>query len=102
MTMQTQLAIDFTAPYQRHSATSKAAARGLTPSKVDQDRQSILFALQLYPDGLTDDGLQQITHLPGDSERPRRISLQKDGLIRDSGRKERTRSGKSAVVWVVA
>lgn len=94
-----QLNIDF-APYQRHSATSKAAAESLKPSKVDQDRAKLLLSLRLHPPGLTDDALQSSTGLPGDSERPRRISLLKDGLIRDSGRKERTRSGKLAVVWV--
>ena len=86
-------------PYVRHSATSKAAAKSITRSKVDKDRASLMIALALIPDGLTDDGLQAFTGLPGDSERPRRISLLKDGLIYDSGRKERTRSGKLAVVW---
>ena len=95
-----QIAINFNvAPYQRHSATSKAAAKSLTIHKVDKDRASLLIALKLFHDGLTDDGLQEFTGLPGDSERPRRISLLKDGLIYDTGRKERTRSGKLAVVW---
>lgn len=95
-----QLAINFSvAPYQRHSATSKAAAKSLKPSKVDLDRWEIMDSLKRHPNGLTDDALQGITSLPGDSERPRRISLLKDGLIYDSGRKERTRSGKLAVVW---
>lgn len=96
--MQTQLAINF-APYVRHSATSNAAAGAIKPSKVDRDRASLMIALALFRDGLTDDGLQAFTCLPGDSERPRRISLLRDGLIYDTGRKERTRSGKLAVVW---
>jgi len=87
-----QTAIDFR-PFQRHSATSKAAAKSLTPSKVDKDRASLMIALALFHDGMTNDAMQEFTGLPGDSERPRRISLLKDGLIYDSGRKERTRSG---------
>lgn len=86
-------------PYVRHSATSKAAAAQLTIHKVDKDRASLLIALKLFHDGMTDDAMQAFTGLPGDSERPRRISLLKDGLIYDTGRKERTRSGKLAVVW---
>jgi hypothetical protein len=96
-----QLAMDFRpAPYQRHSATSKAAAKALKPSKVEQDRALILSALKIISEGMTDDLIQSVTCLPGDSERPRRISLLKDGLICDSGRKALTRSGKLAVVWV--
>ena len=94
-----QTAFAFTAPYQRHSSTSKAAAKALKPGKVEEDRQLLLLALRTFSGGLSDDGLQAYTGLPGDSERPRRISLLKDGLICDSGKKERTRSGKLAVVW---
>lgn len=99
MNQQIQSAFVFTAPYVRHSPTSKAAAKGLKPSKVEQDRDLILYVLEGSSNGLTDDAIQEITDLSGDSERPRRISLLRDGLICDSGRKALTRSGKMAVVW---
>lgn len=63
-----------------------------------------MLALQLDPDGLTDDALQEITGIRESSERPRRLSLQEDNppQIKDSGRRANTRSGHPATVWVVA
>lgn len=38
--------------------------------------------------------------MTGDSERPRRWSLQRAGLIRDSGQRRRSPAGRKAIVWI--
>ena len=82
----------FRAPYVRNSATSKAAAKALKPGKVEQCRQDILKALQVWGP-MTDDSIQDRTGLSGDSERPRRISLLKDGLIATVAKKSAHAAG---------
>ena len=42
---------------------------------------------------------QQILGMPGKTQRPRRIELVQQGLVRDSGQTRRLPSGRSAVKW---
>ena len=88
------------APYQRHSATSKAAAVAIEPVAGTQ-RALILSEICMSGErGRTDSDLQAMCLLSGDSVRPRRGELQKAGLIVDSGRTRKTSSGRAATVWV--
>lgn len=50
--------------------------------------------------GLTDEQIQISAMMPANTERPRRRELELAGLIRDSGMKAKTVSGRNAVVWV--
>jgi hypothetical protein len=52
--------------------------------------------------GATDDQCQRWLDMNPSTQRPRRIKLVSDGLVRDSGRKRETASGAMAVVWVAA
>ena len=87
------------APYQRHSPTSKAAAK-----EIEFSHRSLKFRLLnwLYVYGpATDLEMQEKIPMNPSTQRPRRIELQKAGYLVDSGEKRKTRSGRSAVVWEV-
>ncbi len=88
-----------TAPAVAFSSTSRdAAARAPVGAAA-----LILVALrEAGPRGATDAELQNRCGLEGNTERPRRQSLQRRGLIRDSGRTRPTPAGRQAVVWVLA
>lgn len=52
-------------------------------------------------DGMTDLEGQDWLKLSGDSYRPVRVRLVRDGLVESSGLTRTTQSGKAAVVWAV-
>ncbi len=52
--------------------------------------------------GATDLECQAGLQLPGDSQRPRRIELSEEGLIKPAGKQRETPSGGMARVWVAA
>lgn len=74
-----------TAPYQKHSATSKAAAKAIEPKLVGKRRLLLETMLALFPDGATDN--QLIAHMVIDqgwsnnTARPRRIELVQMGYL---------------------
>ena len=88
-------------PAQRHSETSRAAAASLTPAKLTGDRLRIYRYLRSRPDGATDEEIAAALAMNANTERPRRIELQKIGMIRLSGTRA-TASGRKANVWRVA
>lgn len=96
--MQPDLLID--PPFQRHSATSLAAAEAIQP-KLNSLQWHVLHQIKLTKlYGATDEEVCGTTGLSGNTVRPRRIELLRKGLIRDSGRTRATASGRQAVVWV--
>ncbi len=88
-------------------ATSTEAAQSIVETK-DTQRQRVYEAIRDSLIGLTDDDMQDILGLSGNSQRPRRRELQQLSMIvmrRDgdgSVVRACTRSGRTAVVWVVA
>lgn len=84
------------APYVRTSETSRAAAESI--SDCEFARKEIVRYCRLNY-GCTDQELQAAFGWSGDFERPRRVSLVKDGLLVDSGRTRKTTSGRNATVW---
>lgn len=90
------------APYQRHSDTSKEAARAMTGrcSTMEVEVLNVITECQnAGGDGMTDDEL--IVAFGTHSVRPRRIYLALLGKLRDSGTTRKTRSGRKAVVWAL-
>ena len=85
-------------PAQMHSPTSIAAAEAVEPNAGTQ-RAKVLARLRWIAQGLTDEELQEQIPMAASTERPRRIELVQRGLVRDSGRTRKTRSGRQAVVW---
>lgn len=97
-------------PYQPHSATSFAAAMQ-AEAAADTMRGRVLRALidagpaRRLPDGFvvggrTDEELQQQLRMNPNTERPRRIELERKGYVRDSGKTRPTSASTfAAVVW---
>jgi hypothetical protein len=87
--------------------TSEAAATSVESTR-DTQRAHVLAAIRATGvQGATDDELQVALGLNGSSERPRRVELWQLGAIcmqrgeDGTPRRRRTRTGRSAVVWVV-
>ncbi len=88
-------------PSQAHSPTSQEAAASIKP-KVGRFHRMILRFLSTFPQGGTDEWMAEGTGISANTFRPRRRELQLMGKIKDSGRTALTRSGRKAVVWVLA
>ena len=86
--------------YQRHSDTSYAAAKSMR-GKLTPLHVRILVYLQICPLGATDESIQLALNIPQNTERPRRRELELAGKIKDSGRTQRTKSGRKAVLWII-
>lgn len=86
--------------FQPHSDTSRAAAARFAP-KANTARRRVFDLLVYTPRGLTDEEMQNELRMSANTQRPRRVELERKGLVRDSGRRHKTRSGARAVVWIV-
>lgn len=80
--------------------TSLFAAASISMSKGIQ-RGQIMAALMECPNGLTDEQIQANLGISGNTSRPRRGELVKLGLVRDSGRRGKTSSGRNAIIWEI-
>lgn len=85
--------------YQFHSTTSRDAARSMAMGAAPL-RAKVYRTLLLH-ERMTDEDIQAVTGLDPSTERPRRIELVRLGLVRDSGHRGTTSSGRSAVQWEV-
>lgn len=85
-------------PYQRHSPTSADAAEQIAES-AGTLRAKVLRYITGCAEGATDEEMQISLSMNPSTQRPRRGELQARGLIVDSGRVRRTKSGRNAVVW---
>lgn len=89
-------------PFQAHSATSRQAAEDAKPGAATERRKVLLYLQSRGEDGATDEECQLALSMNPSTQRPRRVELVRSGLVKDSGRKRRTASGREAVVWTVA
>lgn len=89
------------APAQSHSATSLQAAAAIQP-RTGPLQAKVLDYLRDHPDGATDEVIGAALAMDGNTLRPRRRELELSGRVVDSGRRGVTRSGRQAVVWVLA
>ena len=87
----------FDAPCQRASQTSRAAAVSIAPAAPTL-RAQVLAYIEQHPSGLTDEEVQLGLEMNPSTQRPRRIELQRAGLIAPSGTRKTT-SGRKATVW---
>ena len=87
-------------PFQRHSATSMAAAAAIEPKAGTLRAAVLTFVRNRGRLGATDEEIQLALHMNGSTERPRRVELQNAGLVIDSTRIRKTRAGRIAVVWI--
>lgn len=97
--MNTQIDWVENPPYAKGSETSREAAESLT--NTETLRALVLSAIRLRNGrGATDQELQEVLNLPPNVETPRRWELVNMGLVRDSGNRRKTRSGRNATVWI--
>lgn len=90
------------APGHRHIETSIAAARVLTPKLGRLQRMAEEAIRDAGTHGLTADELAARLDMDRWSIQPRTSELKRKALIRDSGQRRPNRTGKMAIVWVVA
>lgn len=88
------------APRSSERSTNRVRETSQRPTVPDAEQTRILNALRHNVSGMTDEELQALLEMPGNSERPRRRELERKGLIRDSGRRRAVRSGRQAIVWI--
>jgi hypothetical protein len=94
-----QLELRLRAPYRRRSETSRAAAESIEPVGCGL-RARVLNALRAWGP-MTDSELQERLEMDPSTQRPRRVELVRMGLVRDSGARRPTSSGRAATVWEV-
>ena len=82
-----------------HSATSKAAATSVKPVMGHLHAMVLRLLREAGERGLTDAELQEKGAVMA-LLRPRRCELKKRGLVKASGERRMTPSGRSADVWV--
>lgn len=85
------------APFQRHSLTSIAAAESIG-DRINALQARVLAYLKAHPSGLTDEQMQAGLGMNPSTQRPRRIELQRKGMLKADGTRK-TKAGRSAVVW---
>jgi len=93
-------------PPHSNWTTSLEAAESMVPH-VGTIRRKVFDLISRSFDGLTSDELEVLTGFDGSTIRPRVWELRGNGegpppvVIRDSGRRRNTRSGRRAIVWEV-
>jgi len=81
--------------------TKRAAMVAIEPDRKRRRGKVLCFLASQGTHGATDEEIQTGLAMTGDSERPRRLELQRAGLVRDSGRVRNTAAGRAACVWQI-
>jgi|SRR5579859_6145130 len=89
------------APYQKKSATSRAAAKSVEQHVTAMQLQ-ILDTLKAEPAGLTREEIADRAGLKIQSVCPRVLELWAKGLVKSTHGRRQTKSGRMAEVWVAA
>lgn len=87
-------------PAQRHSPTSVAAADAVAGLAGRLRRELYEHLAAQGERGATDEELSLALGMSGNTARPRRVELWRAGLVEDSGKVRKTRSGRNATVWI--
>lgn len=85
--------------FQRGSTTQREAAILAYPASGTQ-RYRVLQTVIASDNGLTDEEMQFALGMNPSTQRPRRVELVDGGFIIDSHQRRKTRSGRTAIVWI--
>lgn len=88
-----------TAPYQKHSRTSRDAAKAIEPDLNRLEQEVLDFIRKQGVRGATDEEVQRGLDMNPSTQRPRRVDLVKYGLVVAAEMKRRTTRGRKAQVW---
>lgn len=92
--------IDCEAPYVRHSSTSKAAARAIQPVAATYEAQVLDFIRSREARGATADECLEALALSHQNGSARVSTLAKREQIVRTSQRRKTRSGRTAYVYV--
>ena len=92
--------LDMFPPFQPHSNPSIDAAIAIEPSSRSLRDQVLACLMKAGAYGLTDDEMQTALDMNPSTQRPRRIELLNQGKIYRAEITRKTRSGRSAAVWI--
>ena len=81
-------------------ATSIAAKIKAEPRLSSRRAMIYLYLRDQQEKGATDQEMQKALNMSGDTLRPTRGSLLKDGLIYDSGKIRKNENGNECIVWL--
>ena len=85
-----------------YSETSREAADRIAPVSGELRRRVYQYLRDQGANGATDQEIQKALQMRPSTECPRRLELQEQGLVVDSGKRRLTESGRKATVWVIA
>jgi transcription initiation factor IIE alpha subunit len=81
--------------------TSELAAEQAETFKASVVKRVFDYLVSQGGQGATDQEIEEATGIAGNTERPARLALEKDGLIKRTRRWRLTRSRRKALVWEV-
>jgi hypothetical protein len=88
------------APFQRHSLSSKQAASQIQESANTLRAKLFRFIRDCGEHGCTDEEAQLGLAMLSSTQRPRRVELANASLIKKNGQTRKTKSNRNAAVWV--
>lgn len=86
--------------YGQH-INSKMAATGFLLKSGTWRKNIYLYVAGRGIQGATDQEIQEHFNKSGDTIRPTRKTLEKDGLLVDSGRVRKNEAGNDCIIWVI-
>lgn len=89
-------------PFQAHSDTSREAAIEQYPRAGTLRRRVLDHLQQVGAEGATDDEIQVALEMNPSTQRPRRVELERAGLIERLDATRKTRAGRQAHVYVTS
>lgn len=89
-------------PAQHSSPTSQAAAALIEPTAGTLRAQVLAYLRECGNAGATDEEIQSALTMNPSTQRPRRIELEKLGLVLRTAQTRKTASGRDAVVFIAA
>lgn len=98
----TQLAFVAPAPPTNGTPTSNEAATRIEPSAGTLRAQVLAYLRERGNAGATDEEMQTALTMNPSTQRPRRIELEKLGLVLRTAQTRKTASGRSAVIFIAA
>ena len=88
-------------PYVSGCETSMEAAESMIEPAKTMERRVLEYIGFMGECGATDDDIEQQLDMRHQTASARRRGLVLKGLVKDSGYKGRTRSGRRAIAWVL-
>jgi hypothetical protein len=80
--------------------TSEIAARMAEGISVNYQNRIYAYLRDCGKHGATDEEIQDVLGIPGNSERPARRQLERDRRVKRTNRSRPTRANRPAIIWL--